>query len=635
MNDSLSLLPDEELWRHRNAYVAHEVIPQVFRLILSWGCPLSKPPEMDFATFCQNLTQNNLREYFIEPEINKLKAISDDESVDAPLLFKIIQSCCEKLKGKKDPVWYEPDYSKFEYLLWRAKELRNDICHNLASIATSSKTYEDTIEVCLNIINKAGLLYDIDKMKIVKETNKIKDIDNFMVTQDEVRRKACIQYNFWREGYKESLAYWKQHCCSDVILFSGERVLREKVYHPLHISIKTLTTNESPRMVPELVPYTKILEPWNDKGDFNVTIVKGEAGSGKSTVAKNLAQQFFKLTKSEICSLDKFHLIHFLECRKRTSKNLETFIKNSFSNSTKLLGVEDILSCFNSLCHLIFIDGFDECNENSLNVIRELLNKVKMIANCQIVITTRPHSIGELQNLIERAGMVYRTCEIMPITKEPQQIDFLKRYQETSYLEDNTEEMIKVFKSLPLDVKSFFVYPINLLLFYHLFQNDSDRKNIFKNVSDIPRKILYHYKMFIKKKLGQDGMKNIDSMINEVMEEFNLFAFTSLKEDKMELSSNDLSSVVGKCNRIIEEYGQAEEININHIISVIFLNEYSPIPGAEPSYHFFHKSIQEIFASRGLLTIMDGSPDGNTMEIFREKFNLIGDFKELIPIFKK
>ena len=132
-------------------------------------------------------------------------------------------------------------------------------------------------------------------------------------------------------------------------------MLRDQGFHPLEISIRTISYSADPRMEQEVMHYSKIVEPWTENDESFITIVQGEAGSGKSTLSKNIAQQFFQITKREMDSLNRFDMIHFLECRNRNVSSLEEFIKKTYPKTCLKLGVDNTVDCFSFISNLLSI----------------------------------------------------------------------------------------------------------------------------------------------------------------------------------------------------------------------------------------------------------------------------------------
>ena len=599
------MLPDAEIFRYRNIYAVQNLIPRVMRTVLEWGCPKVKPQNMSYATYCETVVNNgSLKDFFTPCDIKKLSTETTYSSIDTVLLFKLIQSCCSNLKHKRDPVWLEADYTKLEPLLWKAKELRNDICHNIASKATSPDVFEDVLRVSKCLLEAAAQFYSISIDELNAHINFISNTFSKMTQAEEHLNKIYTQYQFCKEGFNESKSYWQRHCSTDVILFSGQKIVREQVYHPLNVSIKTVSSSTNARLKPEIASYTKIIEPWSlSEEDYNITIVKGEAGAGKSTISKNIAQQFFGLTKREIIDMGRFDMIHFLECRSRSSNSLESLIRKSYPKTCLKAGVGNIMECFGYLGHLMIVDGFDERNDYSMRVIRDVLERIKTMPNCQLVFTTRPHAARELENLLSSEGLDFRTCEIMPITDEKQQVEFLSRYQEImkEIIPYEGTGLIECFKGLHFEVKNFFVFPINLLLFFHIYVNSDEKEFLLQNVSDVPRKILHHYNLFIKRKLEIEGIRNAQQLVDDVLEIIFDFSFKSIAEDKITILSDDMDELLSKTSNVLREYGALSDVDSRQILSIVFTSTTSPNPDSEQCFQFFHKSIQEIFASKALL----------------------------------
>lgn len=599
---SYSLLPESEVFRFKNIYAVQEIIPQVFRLVFKWGCKGEKSTYHTFIEYFDSLSigQGKRRKFFHGNDLIKLSQCTSTEELDASLLFKLIQISCSGLKPCKDEVWIENDESKLECLLWNLKEQRNSVCHDVASVATSSTIFHQIRSTTRQTLVVAGSKYSIDQVIIDAEVNNLEGSISNMAKTKEEKRRIEVQYNFWKEGFSESKLYWESYCTLDECIFSGKKFNRSEVFYPVKIATTILGDPAELSIKKETMPYNMILDNWLTEDKSSVTILIGEAGSGKSTLVKVIAEQFFNLASRKIRSLQRFHLLYVLECKSRIYNSLESFVQSTFPRTCQWLGLQDVTDSFPFLGNLVIIDGYDEINECSALVLKEIIHYIKIIPNSQLVFTTRPHATNNLKYFLKKEGLHYRSCEMMPIIEEEEQLNFLNRYRRIDPT-TSAEGLLAAFANQNSDIKRiFFAFPTNLVLFYFLF---SKSKGELDNVTDtnvVTDRMIFLYKTCILNKFASDGIKNLEAMVDSILEMISEYAFASLGMDRTSFLDNDILDISNKCRKIIRNYGALHVIDTKQILFTIFRTVRQPLPKSTIRYQFHHKSVQEMFACKAL-----------------------------------
>ena len=598
----VSSLGDSETYRYLNIYAVHELIPKTFRLVLQWGQKIQKDPQEDYYKYLSRVCSRKImRECFNTCDENQLGYASDTSGFDATLLFKLIQVTCVKLKPRKDPVWCQSGDDQMECLLYKLKCLRNSVCHDISSGSTCPQLFTNICACLIKICKMAGDFYNIDTQTVQNSIDTLNDEINCIGQTKEEQRRMKNLYYFRIEGHQESKSHWERHCTTDVVLFSGETMLRDQVFHPLEISIRTVSYSADPRMEQEVMPYSRIVDPWTNTDECSITIVQGEAGSGKTTLSKNIAQQFFQISKREMDSLQRFDMIHFLECRNRNFGSLEEFIKKTYPNTCFKLGVDDTVDCLSFVSNLLFIDGYDEHNRSSIAVIKDIFDRMKVMPNYHLVITTRPHALPELSQMLKLEGFEYRVCELMPITQEERKIEFLSRYYKARHSgHEMSKNIITSFKNLnPIVKENFFTSPINLVMFYYLYTSVSAKE--LTTVADVTVQIFHQYETVLRRKLENEGIANLKQLIQDILDQVALYSFETLAKNLISLCEKDIDEIISRCTKTLKSYEALGSLDVNQILSVIFISKTSPTPEFQMNYQYFHKSIQEMFASRILL----------------------------------
>ena len=90
-------------------------------------------------------------------------------------------------------------------------------------------------------------------------------------------------------------------------------------------------------------------------------------------------------------------------------------------------------------------------------------------------------------------------------------------------------------------------------------------------------------------------------LILEFLDEIALYSFETLANNLISLSEKDIDEITLRCTKILKSYDALGTLDVNQILSVIFISKTSPTPECQMNYQYFHKSVQEMFASRIIL----------------------------------
>ncbi|XP_018016333.1 uncharacterized protein LOC108673063 [Hyalella azteca] len=599
----VSLLPPEEVHRYRNAVLIQKLIPESLQPLLCWLSEDKGESKSYFwyLKYRTRLSEKELKEkyYFTSSELKLLKE-DDSAAFDATLLIKLIKVfACIADCPHENPC--DHDDTKAECLLWKLRNHRNLISHKIKTSSTSEHVFTTAKDTMIKLFS----VIDLEKVKIRKEVvdqhvEKIQESFKNVGNTDHERQCMEQQFVFRTEALKESQSYWRQYCTTEAVPFTGNVVNSGKVYHPMELFVKEELLSDGG--VTERISYRHILKRTNEDGR-KATVLVGEAGSGKTTVVKNIVSQFLGIIPVEVEFLKEIHLLLFLECRDRTTTSLENALKNNFPQASRKISLS--LDSFCSLGNIIIIDGYDEVNESSSDVINQILRQMKSMISCQILLTTRPHRADQLKILLNSSGIQFTTFELVPLSEEEDQLEFLRRYEENSSAEaPSSLGMTLSFKRLLPEVKQFFVYPINLVLFYFLYTYSPETIESWETSNDVIEQMLILYEKFIAKKLLERHLVNLECFIREALGEIYQFAFDCISANKVMLSAEDMRPVQCCLEKKFREWKLLNKLDVSVVTSVVFLTKTVPNPACPVVYQFYHKSIQEIMAARTFVKLM-------------------------------
>ncbi|KAF2357377.1 P-loop containing nucleoside triphosphate hydrolase [Trinorchestia longiramus] len=600
----ISLLPTEEVHRYRNSVLVQKLMPEALQTLLGW-LSQDRPSEKSFLWYIKyvtNLSTTKLKEkYYISALEMQVLGGNDLSVFDATLLVKLI-----KLLAKISDCGHmdaDHDDTSAACLLWKLKNYRNLVSHKIKTSSTNADIFTAAKKCLLSLFS----VVDTTNFSVKKEVfeNVVSELrrafDNIASTDYERQcmERQCV---FRTQSFEESQTYWRTYCTTESIPFTTNVASSEQIFHPMEIFEKEDVSTNRAILLKE--SYKHILKRACED-ERKATILVGEAGSGKTTVVKNIASQFLGIIDSEVEFLREIHLLLFVECRDRFTNTLERAMSNNFPKACQKISTEKAIECFCFLGNLIIIDGYDEVNESSSEVINQVLRLMKRMSACQLLFTTRPHRAGQLKELLNFNGIPFTVFELVPLYEEQDQLQFLQRYEmNVSHANDISNGMVETFKALLPEVKEFFIYPINLVLFYFLYCNSRDNISNWETSNDVIEQMLVLYEKFIARKLLERHLINIDRFIREALEEVYQFALHCISENKIMLSCEDMRPVHECLDNKFQEWQLLSKLDTTVVTSIVFLTKTVPNPNCPVVYQFYHKGIMEIMAARTFVKLM-------------------------------
>ncbi|XP_066958977.1 uncharacterized protein [Macrobrachium rosenbergii] len=149
--------------------------------------------------------------------------------------------------------------------------------------------------------------------------------------------------------------------------------------------------------------------------DFEVVIISGDAGSGKTTILCSYAEGWSKKT-TDIPELSSFPLLLNMQFRNHDHDNFDDYLKSLIPETVARFPFDLVKSVFLSLECLVLCDGYDEANEKSKKLFSEMLsltsNKMKF------VVTTRPGNTMGLTGIVNKAKRSRTNLKVSGLQKQ-------------------------------------------------------------------------------------------------------------------------------------------------------------------------------------------------------------------------
>ncbi|XP_018024755.1 uncharacterized protein LOC108680447 [Hyalella azteca] len=477
------------------------------------------------------------------------------------------------------------------------KNMRNNVFHNMDQLQ-NEKNFDDLTSALFDLIEEAGRFYsvsmdpsilsfpsDVMKQKLSDEIDQLKGLD-----------KNDIHYWVSRlvlDGKEAIRLLWVPTLSCEMLMLSHDVVLRQDVFHALDVMVREGSSEN-------VLPYTKIFE-----ASEQVVVVTGVAGAGKTTLLKNIMLQFFMHVDADY--LISFDLLIFFECRDRDSKTLNDVIEQHFENlCNERGGQENVPKALLRLKVLFIIDGFDEVHAESLAVVSEVIRKRRR-SNWRVLISSRPHGMEKLGPILTRNDACYTAYEIVPLRALEDQLEFLRKYEESFGKGNKAGEITRCFESLNEDVRSLFTEPINLMHFCAVHKYLPDMILSWEMPGDVAHSILQLYKKLVLTKLLDASYNKPDDLVADLFEVIGKEALELLVENVIVISEEKCEHIKQQCK--LKFTKRANEIDDEILLSVVLKIQRPPNGKGCTKYSFKHKSIQEIFAAEYVLRCIINSDE--------------------------
>ncbi|XP_064081843.1 uncharacterized protein LOC135198195 [Macrobrachium nipponense] len=204
--------------------------------------------------------------------------------------------------------------------------------------------------------------------------------------------------------------------------------------------------------------------------DYEVLIISGDAGSGKTTILCSFVENWYKKT-SDIPQFSSFETLLFMQFKDQKYDNFDAYLKGLLPRTVAYYDFPLVKShILGSKC-LIFCDGYDEANVNSKKLFEEMLT-LKLNAK-KIVVTTRSWNTEELINVVDSRKCSKINLKVLGLQEEDFHLlkeklidcrveDTIKRLKLKSKLSKKIKEMDNMTKEC---LKSPLLFKMFMLLY--------------------------------------------------------------------------------------------------------------------------------------------------------------------------
>ncbi|XP_047739594.1 uncharacterized protein LOC125178868 [Hyalella azteca] len=467
--------------------------------------------------------------------------------------------------------------------------MRNDVMHEVAGDAVNPMKFDEIVKALHDVIDEAGNVYSIPVDEVMSLKTQVDGMWDEVRTDNEKAKAYCCFF-LHTFGKKEAKVMWEAMLSEETLLFSEDKVERSKVFHSMELTI------QKPGLQAGRISYKELL----CNTDKKFILISGASGSGKSTLVKNLVIQFHGISDAnvEMINLKSFSLILIYECRNRSIKQFSAVVHQNFKNVCLKLGPETVVQAITHSNPIILVDGYDECHEDSFEVVDQLVNEMKY-HECRVIITTRPSHFEELKNHLKQKLVAFQDYEISEISDIEDQKRFLEKYEK--HVNPHAHEVVKTFSSLERKIQELFVHPIYLVLFCQLVWNFPERINNWTSHAAVAHDIYRLYRKMIESKLASYSIVDKDGLVDDFFRDVANFSLQTIAENLVVFSEEQVGELKSSFRKTLGEYGARSKLDPKALLGVVLkmkrhLNDFDSC-----TYFFHHKSIQELFASKSVI----------------------------------
>ena len=590
-----------------------EIASDVYKTIISWYW--TKRPKETIEEYIKRIDKYQENKKFMDhhDNINKLKK-NELNTYDVTFLHKLLPIICyDKISktGSRKNKERMRDREKIECHLKFIKEFRNDISHEREKAMDEeqlNKLRKHSID-CLSIAAKFCGVDNKTKQdkisKILADFDKLFEDTATPETRDEVIKSALII-----RGRREITKATRRF----VPLSDDYRINIDidKVFYVIDLSYQRNQDEDCMGSRTDLDATEKITFKCSKiflHMTESVTILSGDAGSGKTTLIRKLFNDILRSTEDHswkgcFDGVERFKLPLYIECRTEKSVCLAELMRNHFLKQMDGFNDNKVSRTLDILDGIIFlIDGYDEAKDTCKELVAEVArycHASQKRAFC--IISSRVESAKHLMSILSNSSVNFHCLSFEKITDENDQKYFLQKYSNLTKLKlGKSNELVESFIKLRRDVQKIFTTPSMLAMFCRLFKQD--RANGVSNAQNVHEVYAALFESCQKKmeNLIQEHNWAVrvtpSSIAKKIMSKLCSYSLKLWRQQEFTFSKEERDDLVDEC---ATDYC-SEDIDFQQILSCILSPEESLLHTEPESFQFPHLTIQEFCAANHIV----------------------------------
>nr|XP_045622412.1 uncharacterized protein LOC123772998 [Procambarus clarkii] len=557
--------------------------------------------------------------------------ITDSDSLSERQKTKDLKETCRLIKNYRNNFVHSPPSIDDDSIMKSILKELQALLEKALQLGGSCFTQDDP-EVTLRIHNMNNNI-----TKIMDTPLDAKTIEQYKRDLEKLRNEQKMIV--LDDGQSELFSKYKGMSKIDPASFiSGkERFQVADVFTRLEI---TQSEGNNPN---ENVTYDSLLNLTTEDGSKPIiTVVEGEAGAGKTTLAKLILYNWMSQNAFGISStfqgLQAYDLVLYAEARNQSISSFLSLLTVLMSRVSNDLDDEVLIRSVLNLNVLLIIDGLDELNAASEKLIKELFDEYIPRSNgkLHILVTTRPNVRPDLHKILSKLYTQTVHTKIKGIAQENRKEFILKLHGQIKQIDESnqdSQELVNFMKRSEARLGEHFRLPLNLTLLTYLWACGPEYVNSLTTstglyialqemtISRLSRRLQDHKGVAT---LPTDKLKTHCGEFLKCL--YNVCLHTHSR-GHMQLSSDSIDTLKNKC----EDLG----LPFNEMCSAFLVEESEwTAKGFENDFVVPHKSIMEFYVAYGImLDIIEDSHLESIQKDFKEmskKYNFNKEQRECL-----
>ncbi|XP_069196022.1 uncharacterized protein [Procambarus clarkii] len=406
-------------------------------------------PVVTYLTQDLGYTNAQYRRVFDDHQRDKLEASSDAATFDITLLYKLLQRVCG-LAEMNDPTWTTPGPQgpSLEHLIYSLMHHGNTLAPDNVGMSEQdlTSTLTELSDLLAKMLAEAGVRCGTNSQDVDHVTRDVtKYIGGLLAKVREPLDPSDVAH---LPQLRQEIKLFKSHITEEVKQMSkqeltdGYKLLYQIVPAPwLHLYINynpsvaftRLRLIEDPVLGARFshaakgqdINYEDILSMRREDGRVpQCVLLTGEGGMGKTILLKLILEKWVE-GPDAIRLLGTVDLVFYVQCRDSYLNTFDGLLRQLLPQTLSDSGVDFQLfkEIILSLNLLVLIDGYDQVNDHSGRLVKELLHLPGK--DVRLVITTRP---GWDQHLSQLVPHTRPRCNILVLGITPERrVEFAER----------------------------------------------------------------------------------------------------------------------------------------------------------------------------------------------------------------